>query len=170
MAPRFLGPAGSAPEHAARLADLIISNIPGLQAALDAKAAKATNIPGSGQPWFQEAIANDGALATGYNKLPGGVSVDAPIVLTSMGFRLEDPAATIGGTGNLQIDWYAGSPTAQETTLLGTTLIASGQHNVLTVLGVEVNVDANTILRAKFTMGSTTVAGPVYVSFRGRYQ
>lgn len=147
-----------------------IGDVSGLQVGLDAKATKASGTSGTGQPWSEQAIVNDGALASGYNKLPGGISVDFPAILTAFSFRLEDVSATIGGTGNLQIDWYAGSATAAETTLLGTTLIAAGQHNVLTVLGTEVAVDANTIIRAKFTMGSTTVSGPVYIGVRGRWQ
>ena len=146
-----------------------VSDVSGLQGLLDSKATKATGSLGSGIPWEKEVVI-DGPIADGYNKMPGGIMANAPLILTSIAFRLEDHAAVIGGTGNLTVEWWAGSATERETTLIATSLIPAGQHNVNTVLGTEVAVDVNTVLRAKFTMGSTTVAGSVYVQWRGRYQ
>ncbi len=116
-----------------------------------------------------EFIVNSSALATGYNDNDGGVMVDAAVSLESVAWRIADPAATIGGTGNLQIQWYLGSPTAQETTLLLTSQVAAGQHDVIATLATPVLCSVNSVLRAKFTMGSTTVASKSVVGWRGRY-
>lgn len=147
-----------------------ISDVTNLQVALDAKAPKASGMLGTGLPWYAQAVVNSSTLADGYNDLKGGLMADRDMVLESMVFWLEEPAGTIGGTGNLTIQWYAGSVTTQETTLIQTTTIAAGQHDIWVVLATPTNFAINTVFRPKITLGTTTVAGACHVQFRGRYQ
>lgn len=147
-----------------------VGGITGLQTALDAKAQKALGMSGSGLPWYSQAVLNSGALANGYNDLKGGLMADRDVVLESMVFWLEEPAGTIAGTGNLTVQWYAGSVTAQETTLIHTSTIAAGSHDIWVVLATPTNYPINTVFRPKVTLGSTSVAGSCHVQFRGRYQ
>lgn len=123
----------------------------------------------SRQRYASEVIINSSALVDGYNDNLGGVLLDYDITLDFMSFRLSDPAAVIGGSGNLQIQWYAGSPTAAETTLIATTQIAAGQNNIIVAPATPINYTINTVFRAKITLGSTTVAVPCHIQWRGRY-
>lgn len=144
-----------------------IQELPSGDTLVGAVIRPATQVSGSGQAWAKEAIINTGALATGYNDNPGGVGCDKQIILRQCCFMIADPAGSIGGTGNLQIQWYLGSATAQETTLITTTQIAAGQHDVVVTLGSPQTCTINSRLRAKITLGTTTVAGPCHVEFRG---
>ncbi len=125
-------------------------------------------------PWASEMVCNSSALATGYNNMIGGALVEpgpngTGINLDAIAVRLGDAAATIGGSGNLSIAIYLGSPTAAQTTLLTTITIAAGGHDTVATLGTPQACAANAVLRAYFTIGTTTVAGPVHIQFRGRY-
>lgn len=121
------------------------------------------------RPWSSEMMINAGALANGYNDFIGGALVDRDIILTHVVFRVADPAAVVGGTGNLTIDWYLGTATAAETTLVTTTTIAAGANNLISTLLTPQACSINSVLRAKITLGSASVAGPCHVQFRGRY-
>lgn len=139
------------------------------------RAAEAINIilnrltAPSRQRYASEVIINSSALVDGYNDNLGGVLLDYDITLDFMSFRLSDPAAVIGGSGNLQIQWYAGSATAAETTLIATTQIAAGQNNVIVAPATPINYTINTVFRAKITVGATTVSVPCHIQWRGRY-
>lgn len=147
-----------------------ISDVTGLQTALETKATKASGTSGTGLPWASEIIVNSGALESGYNDGIGGVMTDKPIVLEGMVFRIADPSKTIGGTGNLQIEWYQGTTDVLEGSLMHTSQLPAGQRDVWVVLAVPLDVDINACLRAKFTIGSTVIDGPCHVQWRGRYQ
>ena len=140
-----------------------ITDVTSLQTSLDAKLNKVDI------PWASEMVINSAALANGYNDMPGGVLVDYDISLTHIAFRLSAPAGTIGGTGNLTVEIFLGSQTAAETTLVSTITVAAGQNNILTTLGSPVACSINSVLRAKITLGTTTVSVPCHVQFRGRY-
>ncbi|MGW5147534.1 hypothetical protein [Rhodococcus koreensis] len=127
----------------------------------------ATNVSGSGIPWQSEAIINAGALASGYNDLEGGLLFDRQVILRQLSFRLAPYNATIGGSGNLTIDWYQSSMTALPGTLITTTTIAAGQHDVVTTLATPYTVPVNTVVRPLITLGSTTVAVKCHVQLRG---
>lgn len=154
-----------------QLEALAVADITGLQTALDTKAIKATGVLGTGIPWYWQGVVNNEALVTGYNLLTGGAMADRAIVLESMVVWLESSigAGAVGGTGNLQIQWYAGDIDTQGT-LLHTTQMPAGEDAVWPVLGSPVNIDVNGVLRAYFTMGTTTVADPIHIQYRGRYQ
>lgn len=126
-------------------------------------------------PWESEIYLNSVAVAAsyvGYQDNDGGVIVGAAngIMLEQITWRISAPSpAVIGGTGNFQIQWYMGSPTAQETTLIQTTLIAAGQHDVTVTLGSPQTCTVNTVLRAKITSGTATLPSKSSVQWRGRY-
>lgn len=119
-------------------------------------------------PWAAELVTNYGALADGYNDAPGGVRVDRDIVLTDVFLRLGDNTATVAGTGNLTYQIFLGSPTALETTLVESITIAAGQHDKAEAVGPQACA-AGSVLRVKYTRGTTNVAGPIYVQLIGRY-
>lgn len=148
-----------------------IGAVSGLQTALDAKAVKASGVLGTGIPWASEMIINSAALADGYNDGIGGVMVDRDVVLEGMVFRIADPSKTIDGSGNLTIQWYHGSTAVLESTLVHTTTIPAGVGNkdIMVVLSTPLSVPVNTCLRAKITLGSSTVSGSCHVQYRGRY-
>lgn len=125
-------------------------------------------------PWESELYINSGALAasyTGYGDNDGGVIIGATdgILLEQATWRLSSPTAVIGGTGNLQLQWYLGSPTAQETTLVQTTQIAAGQHDVVVTFTSPQTCTVNTCLRVKITTGTTTLPSKSSVQWRGRF-
>ena len=142
----------------------IAANVPAVQTLID------TAMLLKPRRWSSEVIINSAALADGWNDNIGGVLVDSDIILTQASFRVANPAMLIGGTGNLQIQWYAGSPTALETELIATTQVAAGQHDVIVTFATPMPYTINTVLRAKITRGTTTVAGPCHIQWRGRYQ
>ena len=121
--------------------------------------------------WASEVIINSAALASGYNDNPGGVLVDYDITLTHVVFRIADPAGLVGGTGNLTIQFYLGTATVAETTLVHTMTVAAGagSNNTIATLGTPTSCAINSVLRAKITLGTATVSGPCHVQFRGRY-
>jgi hypothetical protein len=132
------------------------------------------NASWSSIPWESEVYLNSvpvSASYVGYQDNDGGVIVGAAngISLEQVIWRLSSPTATIGGSGNMQIQWYMGSPTAQETTLIQTTQIAAGQHDVTVTFGTAQTCTVNTCLRAKLTMGTTTLPSKSSVQWRGRY-
>ena len=135
--------------------------------AIGAVQKPATQVSGSGIPWASEMIINSGALANGYNDGDGGVLVDKQIILRQVCWRIASPTATIGGSGNMQIDWYQATPTIEPGTLIATTQVAAGQHDVVVTLVTPYTVPINTVLRAKFTMGTTTVASKSHIQWRG---
>lgn len=125
-------------------------------------------------PWESEIYLNSVPIAasyTGYSDNDGGVIISAPngVLLEQVVWRLSAPAAVIGGSGNFQIQWYLGSPTAQETTLISTTQVAAGQHDVTVTFGTAQTCTVNTVLRAKITSGTTTLPSKSSVQWRGRY-
>lgn len=147
-----------------------ISDVTSLQTTLDTKATKANGILGTGLPWSKELMVNgSAALAAGFNDVPGGVMADREIVLESMVFRIADPTATIGGSGNLTITWSYGSMTTTTPTTITTTNIAAGQHDIWVVLETPLTIAINNCLRASFTMGTATVSTPCHIEWRGRY-
>lgn len=157
------GKAAAAHTHA-------IADVTNLQTTLDAKAGRANGVLGTGIPWYAELMVNgSGALANGFNDVPGGVQVDRDIVLESMVFRIADPSATIGGSGNLTITWSYGSMTTTTPTTITTTTIAQGQHDIWVVLETPLAISINNCLRASFALGTTTVTTPCHVQWRGRY-
>lgn len=124
--------------------------------------------------WAPEMVCNSGALANDYNDMKGGITVEPGIngtgtILDSVAIRLSDWTATIGGSGNLTIAIYLGSDSAAETTLVATITMAAGTRSTIYTLGSPQACSANSVLRAKFTLGTTTVAGPVQIQMRGRY-
>lgn len=119
--------------------------------------------------WQSEVIINSGELVDGYNDNIGGVLVDNDIMLYQASFRLSDPVEVIGGTGNLQIQWYAGSPTELETELITTTQVAAGEHDVIVTFATPMPYTINTVLRAKILMTDTEVFVPCHIQWRGRY-
>lgn len=125
-------------------------------------------------PWESEIYLNSIAVPAsyvGYQDNDGGVIVGAAngIVLEQIAWRLSAPSAVIGGSGNLQIQWYLGSPTAQETTLIQTTQIAAGQHDVVVTLSSPQTCTVNSVLRAKITSGTATLPSKSSVQWRGRF-
>jgi len=153
-----------------RVADECKSIRNAMTTALDTKAAKVAGVLGSGQPWNQQAMLNTGALANGYNDMAGGLMADRDVILESMVFWMENPTGAVTGTGPLTIQWYAGSLVAQETTLIHTSSIPVGQHDIWVVLTTPMSFPINSVFRAKVTLGSAAVAGSCHVQFRGRYQ
>ena len=135
--------------------------------AIGAVQKPATQVSGSGIPWASEMIINSGALANGYNDGDGGVLVDKQIILRQVCWRIAAHNVNIGGSGNMQIDWYQATPTTEPGTLIATTQVAAGQHDVVVTLVTPYTVPINTVLRAKFTMGSTTVASKSHIQWRG---
>lgn len=128
----------------------------------------------AGDVWDSEMMLNSGALVSGYNDMLGGVMVNNPynaagIWLDSIAFRIADPAGVVGGSGGITIQYYLGSATNAEITLL-TTVTALTQHDIISVLATPVQCSHNSVLRAKITLGSAVVSGPCHVQFRGRYQ
>lgn len=124
--------------------------------------------------WAPEFILNSGSLVSGYNDMDGGLIVDPGpagngILLDAIAVRIGDPAATLGGSGNLQLAIQLGTPTNAQTTLLTTINIASGSHDVVATLSSPVACAANAVLRVNVTLGSITLDKSLYVQFRGRY-
>ena len=141
-------------------------------------AGKALISDGSGNatwqviPWESEIYLNSTPIVasyTGYSDNDGGVIVGAArgILLEQVVWRLSAPAAVIGGSGNFQIQWYLGSPTTQETTLIQTTQIAAGQHDVTVTFTSAQTCTVNTVLRAKITSGTATLPSKSSVQWRG---
>lgn len=125
---------------------------------------------GPPRPWAAELIVNNGPLKDGYNDGDGGVMVDAPITLQAMLFRVGLAGQLVGGTGNLTIGWFIGDSFGAETTLAMTTTIAAGQQAALFTLPTAMNLTANAVLRAKFDLGTASVAGKCHVQWRGVYR
>lgn len=121
-------------------------------------------------PWQSEIVMASPATprANGYVEGVGGVSVDKPITLRSVFVRVPDWATMIGGTGNLNVQIYNGTTTA-EGTLLATVVMAAGTNNILYNLPSAANIARDGILRAKLVVNSTTGNG-LQVQFRGDYQ
>ncbi|AVO24974.1 hypothetical protein KHQ84_gp033 [Rhodococcus phage Finch] len=121
-------------------------------------------------PWQSEIVlaSPSTARANGYVEGVGGVSVDKPITLRSVFVRVPDWATMIGGTGNLNVQIYSGT-TSAEGTLLATVVMASGTNNILYNLPSAANIARDGILRAKLVVNSTTGNG-LQVQFRGDYQ
>lgn len=125
-------------------------------------------------PWESEIYLNSTPIAasyTGYSDNDGGVIIGASrgVLLEQVVWRLSNPSAVIGGSGNFQIQWYLGSSTAQETTLIQTTQIAAGQHDVTVTFGTAQTCTVNTVLRAKITSGTATLPSKSSVQWRGSY-
>lgn len=125
-------------------------------------------------PWESEIYLNSVSILAsyvGYQDNDGGVIIGAAngVLLEQVVWRLSAPGAVIGGSGNMQIQWYLGSPTAQETTLIQTTQIAAGQHDVTVTFGSAQTCTVNTVLRGKLTMGTTTLPSKSSIQWRGRY-
>lgn len=121
-------------------------------------------------PWQSEIVMASPATprANGYVEGVGGVSVDKPITLRSVFVRVPDWSTMIGGTGNLNVQIYSGTTTA-EGTLLATVVMAAGTNNILYNLPSASNIARDGILRAKLVINSTTGNG-LQVQFRGDYQ
>lgn len=133
-----------------------------------------TKTMATGEIYTDEMILNAGALASGYNDMLGGVQINNPynvngVWLDSIAYRIADPAGVVGGSGGVTIQYYLGSPTSAELTLLAT-MSAVTAHDTIAVLGTPIQCAHNSVLRAKVTLGSATINGPVHVQWRGRYQ
>lgn len=125
-------------------------------------------------PWEAEIYLNSTPIAAsyiGYSDNDGGVIIGASrgVLLEQVVWRLSSPTAVIGGSGNFQIQWYLGSPTTQETTLIQTTQIAAGQHDATVTFGAAQTCTVNTVLRAKITSGTATLPSKSSVQWRGSY-
>lgn len=128
--------------------------------------------PAGSNLWDSEMVLNAGALASGYNDMAGGIQVNNPngVLIDSIVFRLGgDPAATVGGTGGITVQFYRGSATAAELTLIGSVGSMSAHDFVFTLTTPYLALH-NSILRAKITLGTATVAVPCHVQWRGRRQ
>lgn len=120
-----------------------------------------------------EVVCNNVALADGYNDAIGGFWVEPGptglgILLDAVALRLANYAETIGGTGNLTVQVYLGTP-GSEGSVVATFTVAAGQNSYVYSLPSAVSCAPGSVVRFKFTRGSTTVAGPVHVQPRGRY-
>lgn len=128
--------------------------------------------------WDSEMPMTAGTIAagyTGYGDAIGGVAVVNPynaagVFLDSITFRLDDWTQVVGGSGNLQIQFYSGSPTAGESNLVATMQVPAGQNGGTWVLATPVAIAHNAVLRAKITSGTATLPGPARCHWRGRYQ
>ena len=121
-------------------------------------------------PWQSEIVMASPTTARvdGYVEGVGGVTADKAITLRSVFVRVPDWATMIGGTGNLNVQIYSGTTTA-EGTLLATVVMAAGTNNILYNLPSAANIARDGILRAKLVINSTSGNG-LQVQFRGDYQ
>lgn len=121
-------------------------------------------------PWQSEHLVasyNSPRLA-GYMDGISGISADRPVTLKQIFLRLPDFAATIGGSGNLNVQIYNGTATT-EGTLLTTITMAAGSNNRVFDMPAPINIAQNNVLRAKLVIGTTTGSG-LQVQYRGEYQ
>ena len=121
--------------------------------------------------WDSEMVLNAGALASGYNDMAGGILVNSPpsgVMLDAVVFRLGgDPAANIGGTGGVTVQYFRGTTTSAEVTLLGSVTGITAHSAVLT-LPAPILCAHNSVLRAKVTLGSSVISVACHVQWRGR--
>lgn len=126
------------------------------------------------RPWSAEIYLNSVPVDVsyvGYQDNDGGIIVGAPsgVVCDKVIWRLSAPSAVIGGSGNMQIQWYLGSTTTQETTLIQTTQVAAGQHEVSVTFSSAQTCALDSVLRAKLTTGTTTLPSKSQIQWRGRF-
>jgi hypothetical protein len=127
----------------------------------------------TGFTWAPEMVCTSGAVADGYNDMPGGIAVEPGpnahgVYLDAIWLRVGDLAVTNSG-GDVICDIYGGDATTQGTLIVSITL-TNGANNVISTLGSPYALSANAVVRAYFTKGSSTVNRPLHVQLRGRYQ
>lgn len=121
--------------------------------------------------WAPEAVLASGTLATGYNDLPGGFSVEpgpnaTGVLLDAIWIRLGTIGATVATTSAI-FDVYAGTATTQGSLITSITL-AVGDNNQIATLGTAYALAANAVVRVNCsTAGGVTT--PIHCQLRGRY-
>lgn len=125
----------------------------------------ATQVSGSGMPWASECVLNSGALASGYNDIPGGVITDKQIILRQISVRIGLITGAVTG-GTVQFDIYQGTTTTIGT-LISSPTLAAAAHDTVATLGSPATCPINTVLRVNVILGSGAVADEVHVQFRG---
>lgn len=137
------------------------------ESALDPATLAKINAP---QKWSSEILAFSTTTSreTGYGEGTGGVTVDAPITLKSVFVRVPG-GFSVGGTGDLRIDIYAGTATVVGG-LLFTIFMAAGLTSIKSnVPGNPVDLLEDAVLRAYITKGSTSGMG-LQIQYRGVYK
>ncbi|ACH62113.1 hypothetical protein MYRNA_112 [Mycobacterium phage Myrna] len=123
--------------------------------------------------WAPEMVINSGALADGYNDMPGGISVEPGpnangVFLDSVWVRLGSIGSTVG-TGSALFSVYVGTKNTQGTLVSSVTLPVGSQDQVA-VLGTPYSCAANAVVRVYVTVGTAVITGPVHFQCRGRYK
>lgn len=126
----------------------------------------------SAQKWSSEFLVcpSDTPRAQGYMDNIGGVTVDAPILLEKVAFRLPNPTATVGGTGVMQLSVDLGTATTYGSPVVSAYQVNAGNNADLGVytLPTPVACAEGTVLRTNITPYQTTGNG-LQVQYRGRY-
>lgn len=135
-----------------------------LQASLD-KADTSLQV----QKWSSEILVCSDITprVSGWGEAVGGIQADDNVLLEKIIYRLPDFSQTVGGTGNLMLSLYVGTPTSGGTLVTSFNLAAGSTHGSY-VFTTPLAVSADSVLRINMSIGSTTGNG-LQVQFRGKY-
>lgn len=95
---------------------------------------------------------------------PAGLGVN----LTHVGFRLGGALEVVGGTGNLTVEVYVGTPSNVGSVAASFT-VAAGLNSYVYPLPTAYLCGPGSVVRIKPTIGTATAKGPVHVHLRGQY-